>query len=302
MYGGYMILTILTDFNGTEWGIFPTYLKGTLFTEINEDVEKESIHWNPTKIGEDEFWTPDTFIKENKLTVDYNPTSLDVIAGECVTLLDVCFEWFYVRKQDGTLGWIPSKIATNSYEHDPNRRSPHAVLEVIRQRTSYRGTYETTPVPREDLLKIAEAGLSAPSGCNKQTTSLIIVDDTEKLAQLNAIIGKENIKTAPSMICVLTEHIIAYKDGYGLDRCYNVHDYSAAIQNMLLAIVDLGYQSCWYEGEITDADEKGKKMAQVLQVPEHMELVCFLPIGIASQEIRYPKKKSNEERMWVNHM
>lgn len=46
-------------------------------------------------------------------------------------------------------------------------------LEVINNRHSYRGKYESIPVPREDLIKIMEAGLAAPSGCNKQTTSLI---------------------------------------------------------------------------------------------------------------------------------
>ena len=48
-------------------------------------------------------------------------------------------------------------------------------------RRSYRGKYKNQPVPREDLQKILEAGLAAPSGCNKQTTSLICVDDAEIL-------------------------------------------------------------------------------------------------------------------------
>ena len=50
-------------------------------------------------------------------------------------------------------------------------------MEMILSRTSYRGTYRQTPVPREHLKAILEAGLDAPSGCNKQTTSLIAVDD-----------------------------------------------------------------------------------------------------------------------------
>jgi nitroreductase len=48
-------------------------------------------------------------------------------------------------------------------------------------RRSYRGKYKNQPVPREDLQKILEAGLAAPSGCYKQTTSLICVDDAEIL-------------------------------------------------------------------------------------------------------------------------
>ena len=46
-------------------------------------------------------------------------------------------------------------------------------LTTILTRTSYRGKYTPTPVPREHLRQLLEAGLAAPSGCNKQTTSLI---------------------------------------------------------------------------------------------------------------------------------
>ena len=70
---------------------------------------------------------------------------------------------------------------------------------------------------------------------------------------------------------------------------------------MLLAIVELGYQSCWYEGHITDTDRIGYQMAQVLGVPDDYELVCFLPIGVAVEEVKGPVKKAFEERAWFNH-
>jgi hypothetical protein len=49
---------------------------------------------------------------------------------------------------------------------------------------------------------------------------------------------------------------------------------------MLLAIVDLGYQSCWYEGHITDTDR-----------------ICD---KIAESEPSMPRKKAFEERAWFN--
>ena len=39
-------------------------------------------------------------------------------------------------------------------------------FEAIKNRHSYRGKYKPVPVPREDLTKILEAGMAAPSGCN----------------------------------------------------------------------------------------------------------------------------------------
>ena len=168
-------------------------------------------------------------------------------------------------------------------------------LETIRNRHSYRGKYLSTPVPREDLITIMQAGLDAPSGCNKQTTSLIAVDDPELLKKLHAVIQPPAGDTAPAMICVLTRRIIAYRD-----RCFATHDYAAAIENMLLAIVELGYQSCWYEGHITDVDRIGYQMAQILGVPDEYELICFLPVGVAAEEIRGPRKRPFEERAWFN--
>jgi nitroreductase len=144
-------------------------------------------------------------------------------------------------------------------------------------------------------MKILNAGLAAPSGCNKQTTSLIAVDDPKVLAKLHSVINPPVGETAPAAICVLTQRIIAYRD-----RCFAIQDYSAAIENMLLAIVELGYQSCWYEGHITDEDKIGYQMAKILGVPEEYELVCFLPVGVATDDIKTPLKKTFEERAWFN--
>jgi len=170
-----------------------------------------------------------------------------------------------------------------------------SVMDIISKRRSYRGKFRSTPVPREDLIRIMQAGLDAPSGCNKQTTSLIAVDDAEVLEKLHGVIDPPVGETAPAIICVLTRRIIAYRD-----RCFAVQDYSAAIENMLLAIVELGYQSCWYEGHITDEDRIGYKMAQILGVPDDYELVCFLPVGVAEGEAVPPKKRAFEERAWFN--
>lgn len=76
-------------------------------------------------------------------------------------------------------------------------------LETINTRHSYRGRYKQQKIPRTDLKKIAQAGLAAPSGCNKQTTSLIIVDDQEMLKKLHSVIHPPVGESAPAMICVL---------------------------------------------------------------------------------------------------
>jgi len=169
-------------------------------------------------------------------------------------------------------------------------------FDAIGNRHSYRGPYLPEPVPREDLVRIMEAGLAAPSGCNKQTTSLVAIDDPGVLSRVRACINpplrREN---APAAICVLTQHINAYRD-----KCFAVQDYSAAIENMLLAITALGYASCWYEGHITDDDRLCDQMAEVLGVPAGYDLVCYLPVGKPDRTVRGPQKRPLAERAWFN--
>ena len=171
-----------------------------------------------------------------------------------------------------------------------------SVIGTIAQRRSYRGKFIEEPVSRKDLEIIAKAGINAPSGCNKQTTELVIVDDKKVLDDIKGLIDPPVAQTAPAMIVVLAKRICAYRD-----KCFATQDYSAAIENMLLAMEELGYKSCWYEGHITDDDRICDKIAEVLGVPEGYDVVCILPVGKALDEAKAPAKKSFEERVSFNH-
>lgn len=72
------------------------------------------------------------------------------------------------------------------------------------------------------------------------------------------------------------------------------------IENMLIAIKALGYESCWYEGH-TDDDNIAGKLADRLHVPEEYKLVCVLPVGYANEQVETTKhKKAFDERAWFN--
>ena len=194
-----------------------------------------------------------------------------------------------IRAFEISIGLIEQELESGV---DENRGK---LLDVIMDRTSYRGRYENAPVRREDLVRIMQAGLSAPSGCNQMTTSLIAVDDPVLLQELKDLIDPPICETAPAMIFVLTRRVFAYRD-----KCFSTQDYSAAIENMLIAIKALGYESCWYEGHITDDDDKALNLARKLDVPDGYDLVCLLPVGVAVEEATRAKKKPFEERAWFN--
>lgn len=129
-----------------------------------------------------------------------------------------------------------------SYRKGENM-TENQTLNTIFNRSSYRGSFKNEPVPREDLAMILKAGIAAPSGCNRQTPSFIAVDEEELVKGVKQIFPNPSCQTAPAFILVFTQEIAGI-DGH----FYNVQDYGAAVENMLLAMKSLGYDSCWYEG------------------------------------------------------
>ena len=174
------------------------------------------------------------------------------------------------------------------------------IFECIKTRYSYRGSYKDTPVPHEDLKKILEAGVAAPSGCNKQTTSFIAIDNAKILDSISQLIkkdwsDKENIP--PAGICVLTQRIPGYANVY-----FNMQDYAAACENLLLAITALGYASCWIEGQVTASEKIQAQIAKLLNVPKDYEVVAFLPVGLPEEDTKRPQYKPFKDRAWFNKL
>lgn len=169
------------------------------------------------------------------------------------------------------------------------------LFEAIINRFSYRGIYKETPVPRKHLVKIMEAGLAAPSGCNVQTTHIVALDDPEIVKRAGGLLKKPNFASAPAAIVVLTRAEPAYRG-----QLYNVQDYAAAIENMLLAITALGYASCWVEGYVTYFKEVSSGIAELLNVPDWYSIVAYLPVGVPAEEGRRVEKKPFEERTGFN--
>lgn len=163
------------------------------------------------------------------------------------------------------------------------------LFEAIEKRHSYRGGYQDKLVPREDLIKIVQAGLSAPSGCNAQTTSFVIVDDPEVIARINEVVS---IKSPAVIVCVV-DPVPVYKD-----MSFELEDCSAAVENMLLAVVALGYASVWLDGVLRGG--AGETIARILNVPDGKRVQILLPVGAPTEEVTAREKKPFCERAWFN--
>lgn len=169
----------------------------------------------------------------------------------------------------------------------------NAVLNAIFDRSSYRGAFRDIPVPRSDLELILKAGVAAPSGCNRQTTAFVAVDDPEKVQAVRAIFQRPSCQSAPAFVMVFAQEVMA-ADGH----FYHVEDFAAAMENMLLVIKALGYESCWYQGNVRDCAEA---LAAVVNMPERYRLKGLLPVGVPADEpVKLKVKKPFETRAWFN--
>ena len=168
------------------------------------------------------------------------------------------------------------------------------VFEAIARRHSYREGFTDAPVPREDLKKIVQAGVQAPSGKNEQTTTFVIVDDPDLVARIAQIVDRPACNTAKAMIVCISEPRPVF---HGIS--FEVEDCAAAVQNMLLAVTALGYATVWMDGVLRMKDVAAR-LGKLLGVPEGRTVRVLLPLGVPAQPGVQKEKLPFDQRAWFN--
>ena len=67
-------------------------------------------------------------------------------------------------------------------------------------------------------MNVMEAGIAAPSGCNKQTTGFIAVDDADVLKRINEAVDPPVCETAPAIarkLCLKEVSNAVFKSVWG---------------------------------------------------------------------------------------
>jgi nitroreductase len=124
--------------------------------------------------------------------------------------------------------------------------------QLVKLRRSVR-RYSAQPVPRQVIDKCLEAARLAPSACNSQPWSFIVVDDekvkNEIVDRAMSGIYRMNafVKAAPVLIVVVTEHsrYIARLGGMLRSVKYNLIDIGIAGDHLTLQAAELGLGTCW---------------------------------------------------------
>lgn len=113
-------------------------------------------------------------------------------------------------------------------------------IKTLTTRRSVR-SYSTKPVPQEVLDEILEAGKYAPSGMNKQSAVMVVVDDNDRISSLSmmnaAVMGAttDPFYGAGTIIVVFADSTVPTY----------MEDGALVMGNLMNAAHSLGVDSCW---------------------------------------------------------
>ena len=158
-------------------------------------------------------------------------------------------------------------------------------LEAIRRRRSTR-RYTGDAVPKSDLETIVDAGRLAATGSNRQPWDFVVVTDRATIEKFR-VVGAW-MEKAGAVVAVVMDPASRWW----------VEDASAAIENMLLASVALGYGACWVEGDALPREEQLKAL---LGVPAERRLMALIPIGVAAETPTVKKKPLAKVLHWERY-
>ena len=165
--------------------------------------------------------------------------------------------------------------------------------ELLLKRESCR-TYDGSPVSREELLEIADAGRLTPSACNSQPWKFMIVDEPEAKKKLCDALVLDDGRTGatwredvPAFIVFIEEHANVFpvvKEYYGDDQRFAQGDIGAACLNMCYEATSLGLSTC-----VIGLSNK-EKWEKLFGIPNGSAVRFVLAVG-HTKEQGEPRKK-----------
>lgn len=160
------------------------------------------------------------------------------------------------------------------------------LTQAIRERKSIR-CFQRQEISARDLEAVLNLGILAPSGKNGQPWKFLIVQRDkallERIAELT--IYQKFVRRADCLILVFLDKAQSYhyvKDVQAIGAC---------IQNMLLALTDLGLGGCWI-GEILNRDLNVKAL---LGIGRELDLMGMIAAGFPADGAQSPPKKTLRE-------
>ncbi|HEY0564800.1 MAG TPA: nitroreductase family protein [Terriglobales bacterium] len=202
----------------------------------------------------------------------------------------------------------------------PTSASERLLSEAIAERRST-PNFGNQPVLEEDLRKIVRAGLDAPSGYNLQPWRVVVVRDPQQRRALReAAFDQAKVEQAPVVIVACGDPQ-AWRDDIdhmlrmGEERGFSSQASPSARKRIVAALESLDNMEAWINRQVMIALTSMMLMAEVLgydtallegfdlartrevlQIPEHVLVVCMMAIGLREGEDKPHGGRFPEER------
>ena len=140
--------------------------------------------------------------------------------------------------------------------------------------------YNGSPVPREALNSILEAGLLAPSSRNRKNAAFITVSGRETMLELARVkkTGAAMLKTADCAIAVIGDTTLS--DTW-------IEDTSVSMTYMMLRATDLGIANCWVHCRNRESSIDGVSSEQFVRelfgIPRKYGVLAILALGMTDE-------------------
>lgn len=174
---------------------------------------------------------------------------------------------------------------------------------LIAENAAYRNIIERTSVrrftdePVTDLQKQAllHAGMSAPSGVNKQPWEFILVDDREILERMADALPYAKMAAHAPMAIVVCGNPSRFLDGD--DATLWEQDLSAVSENILLAAHAIGLGAVWTC--LYPHADRMDAVTKILETAPGIVPFCLIPVG-CPQSRHAPMDKWHDDRVHHN--
>ncbi len=164
----------------------------------------------------------------------------------------------------------------------------NSFLELCRSRRSIRA-YQAKDVEKDKLERILQCALMSPSGKRMNPWEFYVTSNREVIDRLVDCkqAGAVMLKTAPVVVAVAVDTTLI--DTWQMDGAIAAH-------NLLLAAEDEGLGSCWCH--IYKRDNAEQVVKQVMNIPEHLTVMCLITIGYKNEERKqYELDKLNYQKL-----
>lgn len=151
----------------------------------------------------------------------------------------------------------------------------NAVIENMMTRRSIR-QYKDGPVARETMMKIMECGINAPSGQNKQSWEIRVVDNPEVMAEIIDLMAAANPQADKGMIkgCFRNAPTMVFiSNDTGYD--FSVIDCGILSQNIMLSGWSLGVGSVCLGSPVRFLRNSPEAIAKLGFSPGYTPVICI---------------------------